>query len=99
MVTVAKSPTLLFSALGEENRLRIVALLCDAGPLSITGLTAGSRVTRQAITKHLHVMEQAGLVRRVWHGRECIWQLDQRGFDEARRYLAKISTGLDEPVR
>jgi DNA-binding transcriptional ArsR family regulator len=97
MVTVRKSPAVLFSALGDENRLRLVALLCEAGPFSINGLTAGSKITRQASTKHLHVMEKAGLVRRAWHGRESIWRLDQRGFDAAPRYLAEISKGVDGP--
>jgi DNA-binding transcriptional ArsR family regulator len=66
--------------------------------MSITRLTAGSKVTRQAITKHLRVMEQAGLVRGTRHGRESVWQLDQRRLQDARRYLDLISKQWDEAL-
>ena len=78
--------------------MRLVSRLCDDGPISITRLTAGSRVTRQAITKHLRVMEEAGLVRSRRHGRESVWQLEQRRVEEARRYLALISKQWDEAL-
>jgi len=78
--------------------LRIVARLCDVGPLSITRLTAGSRVTRQAITKHLRVLRGAGLVRSTRRGRESIWQLEQRRLQEARRYLDLISMQWDDAL-
>jgi DNA-binding transcriptional ArsR family regulator len=71
--------------------LRLVSRLCDSGPLSITTLTQGSKVTRQAITKHLRVMEEVGLVRSTRHGRESVWQLEQHRLEDARRYLAAIS--------
>jgi uncharacterized protein YndB with AHSA1/START domain len=64
----------IFAALGDETRLRLVSRLCDDGPMSIAKLTAGFAITRQAITKHLRVMEDAGLVRSTQHGRESIWQ-------------------------
>jgi DNA-binding transcriptional ArsR family regulator len=67
---------LLFAALGDKTRLRLVFRLSDDGPMPITKLTAGSHVTRQAITKHLRVMEQVGLVRSTRRGRESVWQLD-----------------------
>jgi DNA-binding transcriptional ArsR family regulator len=88
----------LFAALGDETRLRLVFRLCDHGPMSITRLTAGSKVTRQAITKHLRVMQQAGLVRSARHGRETIWQLDQRRLKDARRYLNQISKQWDDAL-
>jgi DNA-binding transcriptional ArsR family regulator len=88
----------LFAALGDETRLRLVFRLCDDGPMSITRLTAGSKVTRQAITKHLRVMQQAGLVRSARHGRETIWQLDQRRLKDARRYLNQISKQWDDAL-
>jgi DNA-binding transcriptional ArsR family regulator len=59
--------------------------------MSITSLTSGSRVTRQAVTKHLRVLEGAGLVRSRRRGRESIWQLEQKRLREARRYLDLIS--------
>ena len=85
-----KGSALLFAALGDKTRLRLVSRLCDEGPMSITRLTAGSNVTRQAITKHLRLMEEAGVVRSRRHGRESIWQLNQRRLEEARRYLDLI---------
>jgi DNA-binding transcriptional ArsR family regulator len=88
----------IFAALGDETRLRLVARLCDEGPLSITRLTAGSKVTRQAITKHLRVMEGAGLVRSKRHGRESVWQLEQRRLADARHYLDLISKQWDEAL-
>jgi predicted transcriptional regulator len=63
--------------------------------MSITRLTAGSNVTRQAITKHLRLMEGAGVVRSRRHGRESIWQLNQRRLEEARRYLDLIAKQWD----
>jgi DNA-binding transcriptional ArsR family regulator len=66
--------------------------------MSISSLTAGSRVTRQAISKHLRVLEGAGLVRSRRRGRESIWQLEQRRLQEARRYLALISSQWDDAL-
>jgi len=63
--------------------------------MSITKLTAGSDVTRQAITKHLRVMEEAGLVRGARHGRESVWRLERQRFADARRYLELISEEWD----
>jgi DNA-binding transcriptional ArsR family regulator len=88
----------VFAALGDRTRLWLVARLCDGGPLSITSLTSGSRVTRQAITKHLRVLENAGLVRSRRRGRESLWQLEQRRLHEARRYLDQISAQWDEAL-
>jgi DNA-binding transcriptional ArsR family regulator len=85
----------VFAALGDETRLRLVARLSDAGPLSITRLTTGAAVTRQAISKHLRVMEEAGLVRGGRHGRESVWQLRKERLDEVQRYLNAISADWD----
>jgi DNA-binding transcriptional ArsR family regulator len=63
--------------------------------MSIARLTTGTRVTRQGISKHLRVMERAGLVRSSRRGRERIWQLEQRRLEEARRYLAIIAKQWD----
>jgi DNA-binding transcriptional ArsR family regulator len=88
----------LFAALGDETRLGLVSRLCDHGPMSITRLAAGSSVTRQAITKHLRVMEGSGLVRCRRRGRESIWQLDWRRLGDARRYLDSISRHWDDAL-
>jgi DNA-binding transcriptional ArsR family regulator len=85
----------VFAALGDETRLRLVSRLCEAGPMSIAKLTTGSDVTRQAITKHLRVMADAGLVRTSWHGRESIWELEPDRLADARRCLDLISHQWD----
>jgi DNA-binding transcriptional ArsR family regulator len=88
----------VFAALGDETRLRLVFRLCDDGPMSITRLTAGFDVTRQAITKHLRVMRDAGLVRSSRRGRESVWELDRRRLEDARRHLDMISKQWDEAL-
>ena len=87
----------LFAALGDETRLRIVSRLCT-GPTSIARLTDDAEVTRQAITKHLHVLEGAGLVRVKKRGRETIWALEARRLDDAKKYLDQISAQWDEAL-
>jgi DNA-binding transcriptional ArsR family regulator len=77
--------------LGDETRLHLVARLCKEGPLSVTRLTAGAAVSRQAITKHLHALEEAGLARGFRAGRERIWELRVNRLLEAQRYLDQIS--------
>jgi len=85
----------LFAALGDATRLHLVRRLCEKGPMSITHLTEGAKMSRQAITKHLRVMERPGLVRCTRRGRESVWQVDQQRLDEARRYLDTISKQWD----
>jgi DNA-binding transcriptional ArsR family regulator len=97
-MAAAQGSAPLFAALGDQTRLRIVWRLCDDGPMSITMLTVGSNVTRQAITKHLRVMARAGLVRNTRHGRESIWQLEQRRLKDASHYLNMISKQWDEAL-
>jgi DNA-binding transcriptional ArsR family regulator len=98
VVRTPHSQAPVFAALGDQLRLRIVVRLCDSGPMSITGLTAGFRVTRQAISKHLFVLQRAGIVRSAWRGRERIWQLEQKRLREARLYLDSISAQWDESL-
>ena len=88
----------LFAALGDETRLRLVSRLIEGGPLSITRLTTGSQITRQAITKHLRVMAKARLVHCTRRGRETLWQLDPERLQEARHYLDVISRQWDEAL-
>jgi DNA-binding transcriptional ArsR family regulator len=88
----------VFAALGDATRLRVVTLLCDGGPASIAGLTAGTDVTRQAVTKHLHVLKRAGLVRSSRRGREHLWELRPERLEEARRWLDRISAQWDEAL-
>lgn len=85
----------IFAALGDETRLQIVARLCAEGPLSITKLSEGAGVTRQAITKHLNALSAAGLATNVRSGREQIWELETRRLEIARRCLDRISDQWD----
>jgi DNA-binding transcriptional ArsR family regulator len=85
----------VFAALGDTTRLKIVARLCAGGPLSIARLTEGSKVSRQAVTKHLHALEGVGLVSSGRTGRERIWELRTARLDEARRHLDTISDQWD----
>jgi DNA-binding transcriptional ArsR family regulator len=64
--------------------------------MSIARLTAGTEVTRQAVTKHLGVLADAGLARGVRRGRERLWALEPAQLQEARRYLDLISQSWDE---
>lgn len=88
----------VFFALGDATRLRLVAVMCAGGLFSITQLTASSDITRQAVTKHLRVLAQAGLVRDVRAGRERLWQLDPAPLDEARRSLEQIGRQWDQAL-
>lgn len=88
----------LFAALGDETRLGLVARLSAGGPVSVTQLTAGSGVTRQAVSKHLRVLAGAGLVRGTRRGRESLWRLEPRRLDDARRSLDLISRQWDQAL-
>jgi DNA-binding transcriptional ArsR family regulator len=88
----------VFAALGDATRLRLVARLSGDGPLSITSLSEGAGVTRQAVTKHLLTLADAGLVRDSRRGRERIWELEPRRLERARRALDEISAQWDAAI-
>ena len=92
------SPAGVFAALGDETRLRLVAVLCVGGAVSIAQLTSTTDVTRQAVTKHLHVLADAGLVQHVKVGRERLWQFAPQQLDEARRSLDLIAQQWDQAL-
>jgi DNA-binding transcriptional ArsR family regulator len=85
----------VFAALGDATRLHLLGRLSTDGPLSITRLSAGTGVTRQAITRHLHALDGAGLVRSSRRGRERVWELEVKRLEKARRYLDLISAQWD----
>jgi DNA-binding transcriptional ArsR family regulator len=91
MKSAQRNSALIFAALGDETRLRLVVLLGAGGAMSIAQLTSGTRITRQGITKHLHVLAAAGLVHDVKVGRERLWQFQPTHLEEARRSLDEIS--------
>ena len=67
-----KTRATVFAALGDETRLTVLAKLLSGEPQSIARLTEGTQLTRQAVTKHLHVLEGAGVVRSTRAGREAL---------------------------
>jgi DNA-binding transcriptional ArsR family regulator len=88
----------LFAALGDETRLSLVSRLSAGGSVSVTQLTAGSGVTRQAVSKHLAILAGAGLVRGTRRGRESLWRLEPSRLDDARRSLDHISRQWDQAL-
>lgn len=88
----------MFAALGDATRLGLVAKLCETGPQSITRLTLGGGVSRQAITKHLRALEQAGLVRSNRAGRERIWALHPERLSDVQQLLQQISDQWDHAL-
>src|SRR5688572_18103890 len=93
------APAVIFAALGDETRLRLIARLSDAGPQSIASLAGGFDISRQAISKHLRVISSAGLARSEQRGREVVWRLEPHGLAQANRYLAAIATDWDDKLR
>src|ERR671912_459609 len=88
----------LFAALGDKTRLQLVMRLASGGPGSITRLSARSKVSRQAISKHLVVLSDAGLVRSTWRGRERVWDLAPERLADAHEYLDRISQTWDQAI-
>ena len=85
----------LFAALGDATRLGLVRRLSADGPLSITRLSEGTGVTRQAITRHLQTLGAAGLVRDARRGRERVFALDLKRLERARQYLDNVAAQWD----
>ena len=94
-----RAPAAIFAALGDATRLRLIARMSGEGPLSIASLAGGFDISRQAISKHLRVMSEAGLATSGRRGRETVWQLEQDGLVEARTYLQAVSKDWDEKLR
>jgi DNA-binding transcriptional ArsR family regulator len=92
----ARAPA--FAALGDKTRLLLVARLCDGQPRSISQLTKGSKLTRQAITKHLRVLERAKIVRSVRAGRETRFEFDPEPIEEMKKYLDFVSQQWEEAL-
>ncbi len=98
-----QSHAAVLAALGDETRLALVARLSDGRPASISQLTdaqsaGGSKLTRQAITKHLRVLERARIVHGVRSGRESLFELDPKPINELRKYLDLVSEQWDQAL-
>jgi len=96
--TATRPKARLFAALGDETRLLLIGRLCHGEPRSISQLTRGSRLTRQAITKHLRVLEQAGVVSSVHAGRESLFEFNPQPIEQAQEYLAYVSAEWDQAL-
>jgi DNA-binding transcriptional ArsR family regulator len=90
-----RGPAPVFAALGDETRLSLVGRLSSGPPQSISRLARGSRLTRQAITKHLRVLERAGVVHSVRVGREQQFAFRPAPLKDAQDYLARVSDQWD----
>jgi DNA-binding transcriptional ArsR family regulator len=88
----------LFAALGDETRLSLLVRLCTSGPGSIARLSEKAQVSRQAITKHLTVLSEAGLVTSSRRGRESIWEFSPQRLADAHGYLDQISAQWDDAL-
>src|SRR5579864_1601135 len=82
-----KARASVFAALGDETRLKVLDKLMSGEPQSVARLTAGTDLTRQAVRKHLHVLEGAGVVRFVRVGRESRFELETKPIEDLRAYL------------
>jgi DNA-binding transcriptional ArsR family regulator len=88
----------VFAALGDETRLSLVSKLSDGKPRSIRQLTDDYQLTRQAITKHLRVLEDVGIVRSIRSGRESLFEFKAQPLDQVRDYLASVSAQWDQAL-
>jgi DNA-binding transcriptional ArsR family regulator len=86
----------MFAALGDATRLSLVTTLCAGQRQSISQLAKGSNLTRQAITKHLRVLEGAGLVRSVRLGRESLFAFEVEPIEQIKTYLDLVSEQWDQ---
>jgi DNA-binding transcriptional ArsR family regulator len=93
-----KARARIFAALGDKTRLTLVAKLCSGKPCSISQLSEESKLTRQAITKHLGVLERAGIVRSSHAGRERIFQFDSEPLEGLQAYLNSVSKQWDQTL-
>jgi len=93
------SPALVFSALGDDTRLEIIERLIDGTPKSVTSLTKGFKVSRQAIRKHLSQLEKAGIIEPTKMGREQLFQIQIEQIESSCKYLEQISSLWDTHLK
>jgi DNA-binding transcriptional ArsR family regulator len=96
--TALKVRASLFAALGAEARLALIEKLAYGPPQSISRLAQSSTLTRQAITKHLRVLEDAGVVHSVHIGRESLFEFRLEPLKELQSYLARVSAQWDDAL-
>ncbi|MEW6644853.1 MAG: metalloregulator ArsR/SmtB family transcription factor [Pseudomonadota bacterium] len=89
----------VFAALGDETRLSVLGRLSAGTPQSITRLTEGTHLSRQAVTKHLRVLETAGVVRSIRAGRENLFALEPKPLADISHYLDEVSRQWDDALQ
>ena len=97
-LAVLKARASVFAALGDETRLTVLSKLLSGEPQSISRLTEGTDLTRQAVSKHLRVLEDAGVVRSERAGRETLFELEAKSIDDARAFLDRIARQWDDAL-
>ena len=96
MSTAVRDNSALWAAIGEPTRQSVINRLLDDGPGTATSLAAELPVTRQAVAKHLTVLDRAGLVEARKHGREVRYALKIARLMEASEELAKLASQWDK---
>jgi DNA-binding transcriptional ArsR family regulator len=94
----ARAKAAVFAALGDETRLSLLAKLCDGQRYSIAELTEGTKLTRQAVTKHLRVLERVRIVYGTREGRESLFAFDPQPVIEMKEYLDHVSKQWDRAL-
>jgi DNA-binding transcriptional ArsR family regulator len=94
----APDPAPIFAALGDRTRLALLGRLGDGNAQSITALSAETHLTRQAVTKHLRVLERAGLVHALKQGRESRFAIQPQRIEEAKSYLDRVAQQWDDAL-
>lgn len=87
-----------FAALGDPHRLALVEALATGGERSISALGAYATISRQALTKHLRILEQVGLVRATRYGREVRFRIERGAIEEAGQFLALVTRQWDDAL-
>lgn len=93
-----KGRAAIFAALGDETRLSMLSRLAAGRAQSIARLTEGTSLTRQAVTKHLKVLEEAGVLTRRKMGRESLYALEPKSLGDLRDYLDEVSRQWDNAL-
>ena len=88
----------IFAALGDETRLSLLDRLSRVSRQSISQLAEGTKLTRQAVTKHLQILERVGLVRSVRKGRETLFEFDATPIETMTQYLDMVSNQWDKKL-
>src|SRR5688572_6378519 len=85
----------LWAAIADPSRRRVLDLLVQRGEATASSLADDVPFTRQAVSKHLVVLEEAGLVGRRKQGREVLYRVDADRLDQASRAMAEVARQWD----